>query len=53
MSDGGALESRGFFKLMVWGYVSMFPMAALFITVSILADSSAVLVIAARRIPHR
>jgi cation diffusion facilitator family transporter len=42
----GALESRGFFKLMVWGYISMFPMAALFITVSVLADSSAVLVIA-------
>ncbi len=41
-----ALESRGFFRLMVWGYVTMFPMAALFITVSVLADSSAVLVIA-------
>jgi ferrous-iron efflux pump FieF len=41
-----ALESRAFYKVMLWGYATLFPMAALFITVSVLADSSAVLVIA-------
>ena len=45
-ADGDDLEARRFFRLMVWGYVTMFPMAALFITVSVLADSSAVFVIA-------
>lgn len=38
-----ALESRSVFRIMVWGYVTLSPMAALYVTVSVPAHSSAVL----------
>ena len=43
-ANAGMSDDRRFYRVMLWGYVTLFPLMALFIVTAVLANSSAVFV---------
>ncbi len=43
-ANAGLSDDRRFYRVMLWGYVTLFPLMALFIVTAVLANSSAVFV---------